>query len=56
MNPHFKAVVKSCFPDAVIVADRYHVIRQASWAMERVRKNEQNKLSKNFRIYFKRSK
>jgi len=25
-----------------VVADRYHVIRQAYWAMERVRKNEQN--------------
>ena len=39
-----------------IVADRYHVIRQAYWAMERVRKNEQNKLSKQFRKYFKKSR
>lgn len=56
MNPHFWAVAKACFPNAVIVADRYHVVRQASWAMERVRKNEQKKLSKQFRLYFKRSK
>lgn len=47
---------KICFPNAVIVADRFHVIRQASWAMEQVRKNEQNKLSRGLRRYFKRSK
>lgn len=43
MNPHFKQVAQTCFPKAVIVADRYHVIRQAVWAMENVRKNEQKK-------------
>ena len=56
MNPHFREVSKVCFPNAIIVADRYHVIRQAYWAMERVRKNEQNKLSKQFRKYFKKSR
>ena len=56
MNPHFRQVAKVCFPNATIVADRYHVIRQVFWAMERVRKNEQNKLSTRFRKYFKRSK
>ncbi len=56
MNPHFRNVAKICFPQATIIADKYHVIRQVYWAMERVRKNEQNKLSKNMRKYFKRSK
>lgn len=56
MNPHFKAVAKCCFPKATIVADRFHVVRQAVWAMERVRKTEQKKLSSRFRKYFKRSK
>lgn len=56
MNPHFRKVAKACFPKAVIVADRFHVIRQVYWAMERVRKNEQNKLSSRFRKYFKRSR
>jgi len=56
MNPHFRRVAQVCFPNAVIVADRYHVVRQVYWAMERVRKNEQNKLSKRFRKYFKKSK
>ena len=56
MNPHFREVGKACFKNAVIVADRYHVIRQVYWAMERVRKNEQNKLSAGFRKYFKKSR
>ena len=56
MNPHFRRVSQVCFPNAVIVADRYHVVRQVYWAMERVRKNEQNKLSISFRKYFKKSK
>ena len=56
MNPHFRLVAKTCFPNAVIVADRYHVVRQVFWAMERVRKNEQNKLSTRLRKYFKKSR
>ena len=56
MNPHFRQVAKTCFPQAIVIADKYHVIRQVYWAMEKVRKNEQNKLSKRFRKYFKRSK
>ena len=55
-DTHFRTVGKICFPNAVIVADRFHVIRQAFWAMEQVRKNEQNKLSRGLRRYFKRSK
>ena len=56
MNPHFRQVARICFPQATIVADKYHVIRQAYWAMERVRKNEQNKLPKRHRKYFKKSR
>ena len=56
MNPHFKEVAKVCFPKATIIADKYHVVRQAVWAMERVRKNEQKNLSTQFRKYFKRSR
>lgn len=56
MNPHFREVAKICFPNAVIVADKYHVARQAVWAMERVRKTEQKNLSEHFRKYFKRSR
>lgn len=56
MNPHFRNVARICFPQAKIIADRFHVIRQAVWAMERVRKNEQQRLSDRFRKYFKHSK
>lgn len=56
MSPHFRNVAQICFPNATIVADRYHVIRQVYWAMERVRKNEQNKLPDRHRRYFKRSR
>ena len=56
MNPHFRNVAQICFPNATIVADRYHVIRQVYWAMERVRKNEQSKLPDKHRRYFKRSR
>ena len=56
MNPHFRQVAKICFPQATVVADKYHVIRQVYWAMEKVRKSEQNKLPKRHRIYFKKSK
>ena len=56
MNPLFREVAKTCFPKAAVIEDRYHVIRQVYWAMERVRKNEQNKLSDRFRKYFKKSR
>lgn len=56
MNPHFRNVAKICFPNAKLIADRFHVVRQAAWAMENVRKNEQKKLPDRSRKYFKKSK
>lgn len=56
MSSLFKGVAKTCFPKADIVADKYHVMRQGMWAFENVRKSEQNKFSKEYRKYFKRSK
>ena len=56
MNPHFRNVAKTCFPNAKIVADKFHVVRQVTWAMERVRKNEQEKLPDRHRKYFKKSR
>ena len=44
------------FKNATQVVDKYHWIRQAMWAFENVRKEEQKKLSTNLRKYFKRSK
>jgi len=56
MSDHFRRVGKTCFPNAKIVADRYHVVRQVYWAMENVRKREQKRLSDRFRIYFKHAR
>lgn len=56
MNPHFREVAEICFPQATIVIDRYHVSRQAVWAMERVRKEEQKHLSADWRRFCKHSK
>lgn len=44
------------FASATQVVDKYHWIRQAIWAFERVRKDEQKKLGVSLRKYFKRSK
>jgi len=56
MSSLFKSMAKSCFPKARIVADRFHVKRQVSWALENVRKRVQKELSKEMRKYFKKSR
>ena len=56
MNPHFRNVANTCFKQAIVVADRYHVVRQVFWAVEKVRKNEQSKLPDKHRKYFKKSR
>ena len=49
MSSLFYGVAKACFPNAKIVADRYHVVCQANWAMENVRKRVQKTLSAEWR-------
>ena len=44
------------FPNATIVIDKYHFIRQVSWAIERVRKRLQKTMPANLRKYYKRSR
>lgn len=56
MNPHFRAAAEICFPEAAIVIDRYHVTRQVIWALERVRRETQKHLSKEWRRFCKHSK
>lgn len=53
MNPHFREAAQTCFPSARIVVDRYHVTRQAIWALENIRKVEQKALSKPWRKFCK---
>ena len=44
------------FPNAKIIADRYHYVRQVYWALDNVRKRVQKAFIKYKRIYFKHSK
>ena len=46
----------SILKNATQVIDKYHFVRQVIWAFEAVRKEEQKKFSKDYRIYFKHSK
>ena len=56
LSPLFSSVVRQCFPHAKIVADKFHVVRLANWAMEAIRKDEQKKFATSRRIYFKKSR
>ena len=44
------------FPNATIIIDRYHYLRQIDFALERVRINEQKRMGHDWQLYFKRSK
>ena len=51
------AEIAACyFPNATYVIDKYHWVRQAIWAFEAVRKEIQKQFSKQYRIYFKKSR
>lgn len=50
MSIQFKKVMSALFPHAHIICDRYHVCRLVDWAVERVRKREQQKLSTHSRM------
>ncbi len=49
-------VASTWFKNATQVVDKYHWIRQVFWAFENVRKEEQKKLDKDLRKYFKKSR
>ena len=55
LSPLFRKVIRTMFPGATIIGDRFHIQRLVIWALERVRKNVQ-KLFDEKRIYFKRNK
>lgn len=44
------------FPNATVVIDKYHFVRQVSWAIERVRKRLQKNMPASLRKYYKRSR
>lgn len=56
MCNEFKKAVKDSLKNATIVADKFHYTRLICWGLENVRKKIQKNLSKQDRIFFKRSK
>lgn len=52
----YKEIAETYFKNAKIVIDKYHFIRQITWAFDRVRKQEQQKFYTTRRKYFKRSR
>lgn len=56
MSPLFRYVARLSFPNADIVADKFHVARQVTWAFENVRKRVQKDLGKASRIRLKNAR
>ena len=56
MNQVYRDLAKAYFPKAVIVIDKFHVVRYVTWALENVRKRVQKQLHPSKRKYFKRSR
>lgn len=52
----YASVIKHLFPNAKLVIDRFHYVRQVTWAFENVRKRIQKSLCKHDRLYYKNSK
>lgn len=56
MSNLFRLIRKIYFPNSIYITDKYHFVRQLTWALEAVRKEEQKKMTRKDRIYYKRSK
>ena len=56
MYKPYAEIAATYFPNATYVIDKYHWIRQMTWAFEAVRKEVQKRFSKQYRIYFKHSR
>lgn len=56
MSQQFRDIILTCFPEAQIVTDKFHVCRYGIWAMEKIRKEFQKSLKPEDRKWFKRSR
>lgn len=56
LSKRFKEAVKKALGNPMIIADRFHYMRQTYWAFDKVRRAVQNELHKENRILCKRSK
>ncbi len=52
----YKDLAATYFPNAIIVADKFHFVRYSTEAVDTVRKQVQSKLPRNERKYFKHSR
>ena len=52
----YRDIAKTFFPNATLIADKYHFIRQVTWAIENVRKRLQRTMSVSLRKYYKHSR
>lgn len=52
----YTELAKIYFPHAKIIIDKYHFIRQVTWAIEGVRKRLQRSMPSSLRKYYKKSK
>lgn len=56
LSQAFKGAIRRQLGNPLIIADRFHYMRQAYWAFDKVRRNVQHELLKNHRIRMKRNK
>lgn len=56
LSTTFRSAANLLFPNAKIIADKFHVLRLVVWSMENVRKRIQKQFHKERRRWFKRSK
>ena len=56
LSASFRSMVKACFPNAQLTADKFHTVRMVNEALNRIRRKLQETLPKEQRKYFKRSK
>jgi len=56
MNQVYRDISNVMFPNAMVVIDKFHVVRYATWALENVRKRVQKNMHPSKRKYFKRSR
>jgi transposase len=56
MSGAFRSTISQCFPNAKVIADKFHVCRLVSWALEKVRKDVQKNFHDSRRKYFKKSR
>jgi transposase len=56
LSSSFRKLIKECFPEAMISADKFHAVRMANDALNSIRKQVQSTLPAQQRKYFKRSR